>query len=94
MISCPGITRIGNIQVKADIHTKETQDPKHVMHCKRYIEVKTFCNEFNCESGIGRIRFPNIEHRPDLWQVNICDHNLIHMWININFEGGSQKLHI
>ena len=66
--------------MKAGIHTKETQDPKHVMHCKRYIELKTFCNEFNCESGMAGIRFPNVECRPDLWQVNICDCNLLHMW--------------
>ena len=50
VISREGLTQIGNIQVKAAIHTKETQDPKHVMHCKRYTEVKTFCNEFNCDS--------------------------------------------
>ena len=24
--------------------------------------------------------FRNIECRPDLWQVNIYDHNLLHMW--------------
>ena len=80
VISHPGITRIGNIEVKAGIHTKETQNPKHVMHCKRYTEVKSFCNEFNCDSGMARIKFPNIECRPDLWQVNICDCNLLHMW--------------
>ena len=80
VISRPGIIQIGNIQVKAAIHTKETQDPKHVMHCKRYIEVKTFCNEFNCDSGISGIRFPNVECRPDLWQVNICDRNLNQAW--------------
>ena len=80
VISCPGITRIGNIQVKSGIHTKDTQDPKHVMHCKRYMEVTSFCNEFNCQSGLASITFPDVEHRPDLWQVNICDCNLIHMW--------------
>ena len=85
-ISHPGITRIGNIEVKAGIHTKETQNPKHVMHCKRYIEVKSFCNEFNCDSGMAGVIFPNVECRPDLWQVNICDHNLLHMW-------GKCKLH-
>ena len=86
VISHAGITRIGNIEVKAGIHTKETQNPKHVMHCKRYIEVKSFCNEFNCDSGMAGVIFPNIECRPDLWQVNICDHNLLHMW-------GKCKLH-
>ena len=80
VISRPGITHIGNIEVKAGIHTKETQNPKHVMHCKRYIEVKSFCNEFNCDSGMVGVIFPNIECRPDLWQVNICDHKLLHMW--------------
>ena len=80
VISRPGKTRIGNIEVKAAIHTKATQDPKHVMHCKRYLEVKSFCNEFNIVSGMAGLIFPNVERRPDLWQVNICDRNLLHMW--------------
>ena len=86
VITHPGITRIGNIEVKAGIHTKETQNPKHVMHCKRYIEVKSFCNEFNCDSRMAGVIFPNVERRPDLWQVNICDCNLLHIW-------GKLKLH-
>ena len=86
VISHPGKTRIGNIEVKTAIHTKATQNPKHVMHCKRYLEVKSFCNEFNCNLGMAGLRFPNVECRPDLWQVNICDHNLLHMW-------GKSKLH-
>ena len=61
VISRPGITRIGNIEVKAGIHSKETQDPKHVMHCKRYIELRTFCNDYNCDSGLAGIKFPNVE---------------------------------
>ena len=80
VISCPGKTHIGNIEVKAAIHTKATQDPKHVMYCKRYLEVKSFCNEFNIVSGMAGLIFPNVECRPDLWQVNICDQNLLHMW--------------
>ena len=32
------------------------------------------------------ITFPNVERRPNLCQVNICDRNLLHMW-------GKQKLH-
>ena len=80
VISRPGITRIGNIEVKAGIHTNQTQDHNHVMHCKRYIEIRSFCNDYNCESGLAGIKFPNVDKRPDLWQVNICDRNLLHMW--------------
>ena len=29
---------------------------------------------------MAELRFPNVERRPDLWQVNICDCNLLHMW--------------
>ena len=61
VISRPGITLIGNIEVKAGIHTKETQDRNHVMHCKRYIELRSFCNDYNCESGLAGIKFPNVD---------------------------------
>ena len=53
---------------------------------KDTLRVKSFCNEFNCESGMAGVIFPNVEHRPDLWHVNICDRNLLHMW-------GKRKLH-
>ena len=61
VISRPGKTHIGNIEVKAAIHTKATQDSKHVMHCKRYLEVKSFCNEFNIVSGMAGLIFPNAD---------------------------------
>ena len=75
-----GVFRYGNIRTRLGIHTKETQDLKHCMHCKRYLSVESFCNEFNSEGGISMIKFPTVNARPFLWQVHISDRNMMHIW--------------
>ena len=82
-----GVFRYGNIRTRLGIHNKKTQDLKHCMHCKRYLSVESFCNKFNSEGGISMIKFPTVNARPFLWQVHICDRNMMHIW-------GKRKLQV
>ena len=75
-----GVFHYGNIRTCLGIHNKETQDLKHCMHCKRYLSVESFCNKFNSEGGISMIKFPTVNAQPFLWQVNISDRNMMHIW--------------
>ena len=63
------------------------QDLNQCMQCKRYISVESFCNKFDSEGGIPMIKFPTVNARPFLWQVNISDWNMMHIW-------GKRKLHL
>ena len=43
------------------------------------MQVESFCNEFNCEGGLSYVIFPQVTDRPELWQVRVCDRNLLHI---------------
>ena len=76
----PGVYKYGNIRVSLAKHTKETLIPVHMMKCKRYMCIESFCNDFQSEGGFGMIKFPHVNNRPELWQVCLTDRNLLHMW--------------
>ena len=60
-------------------HDRMTQSDQQMVECKSYLATQSFCNEFNCEGGIGLVTFPQVDARPDLWEVCICDRNLLHI---------------
>ena len=87
----PGATqRIRNIQTSLKKHTKESRDASHMQHCKTYIELQSFCNEHNCEGGTSLVTFPEIDRRPDLWDVNLSQPNLLHI-LNLKKFSGQKK---
>ena len=55
-----------------------------MVECKTYLTVESFCNEFNCRGGIGLVTFPQVDSRQDLWEVRICDSNLLHILLEDN----------
>ena len=61
-----------------------------MQHCKMYIELQSFCNEHNYKSGISLVTFPEIDRRPDLWDVNLSQPNLLHI-LNLKKFSGQKK---
>ena len=90
LLTVPESMSIGNIQTSIKWHTKETRDPLHMQHCKTFLELDSYCNEHNCESGIGLVTFPDVESRPKLWEVHIANPNLLHMLGLKKFSGRRQ----
>ena len=78
-LTVPESMHIGNIRTSIKWHTKETRDPLHMQHCKTFLELDSYCNEHNCEGGIGLVTFPDVDSRPELWEVHIANPNLLHM---------------
>ena len=64
---------IGNIRTVLGWHTKETRIPIHMAHCKTFLALESYCNEFNCEGGLSMVTFPDVDSRPKLWEVKISD---------------------
>ena len=75
-----GILHNGNIWVRIDIHTEDSQNLLHCVQNETFLEVQSFCNKFNIEGGLSMITLPTVNSQPDLWQVHISYQNLIHMW--------------
>ena len=75
----PESLQIGNIRTELAWHDDTSLNEQHMVECKTYLTVKSFCNEFNCEGGIGLVTFPQVDSRQDLWEVCICDSNLLHI---------------
>ena len=78
---------IANIRVHLKWHTKQTRDPLHMQHCKSFIELESYCNEHNCKGGLAMVTFPDVNKRPDVWQVHISEPNLLHLLKLKKFSG-------
>ena len=83
----PESKRITNIQVNLKWHTEQSRDPLHMQHCKSFIELESYCNEHNCEGGLSMVTFPDVNKRPDAWQVHILEPNLLHLLELKKFSG-------
>ena len=83
---------IGNIRTTIKKYTKETRDVLHMQHCKTFLELKSYCNEHNCEGGLKMVTFPDVATRPDVWEVHITDPNLLHL-LQIKKYSGQRKQH-
>ena len=56
-----GTSRVGNIRTHLGWHDDTSQSSEHNIFCKTYLAVESFCNDFNCEGGIGMVTFPTVE---------------------------------
>ena len=75
-----GILRHGNLRIQMSKHTEETQVLIHCAHYETFLTVESFCNKFEIEGGISSIHFPTVSERPDLWEVCLCDRNILHLF--------------
>ena len=81
-----GLLQHGNMRIRMAYHTKETRVLIHSAHYETFLEVESFCNDMQCEGGLSSIHFPTVNERPDLWEICLCDRNLLHLF-------GIRKLH-
>ena len=58
-----------------------------MQHCKSFIKLESYCNEDNCEGGLSMVTFPDVDKRPDVWQVHISEPNLLHLLELKKFSG-------
>ena len=88
-----GTSCVGNIRTHLGWHNDTSQSSEHNILCKTYLAVESFCNDFNCEGGIGMVTFPTVEVQPDLWEVRLSDRNLLHTLSQKEFSPGMSSVH-
>ena len=70
---------IANIRTTIKEHMKETRDVLHMQHWKTFLELESYCNKHNCNGRLKMVTFPDVASRPDVWEVQISDPNLLHL---------------
>ena len=75
-----GILQHGNMRICMAYHMEESQVLIHSAHYETFLEVESFCNDMECEGGLSSVHFPTVTERPDLWEVCLCDRNLLHIF--------------
>ena len=61
-----------------------------MQHPKSFLQLESFCNENNCEGGLAFVQFPDVETRPDVWEVHLSYPNLLHL-LQIKKFSGKQR---